>query len=248
MASQPDLFIDRALVESIPVSRVRWKAAYRLVPSRWPPIDVFERVADADDWELLYELEALTNPRLRQEAGEISLVPPARRVTGPGASVVMAPFTHASPDRPTRFSDGTYGVYYAANRFETALREVAFHMSLFYGATEDPPQNEAYRTYRGAVDALMHDLRKGDWSMFLDPDVGTYRRPQELGRHLREAGSNGLVYPSVRHYKGQCIGAFWPDVVGIPIQTKHIMLKWDGERISAWFDYETERWERLSLP
>jgi hypothetical protein len=234
--------VDRKLIESVPVARVRWSAAYRLVPSRWPPINVFERVAPPEDWERLYALEALTNPRLRDEAGDISLVPASRRVTGPGASIVMAPFTHASPERPTRFSDGTYGVYYAGNRFETALREVAFHMGVFYGSTGDPPHDEAYRTYKGAINAPLHDLRKGDWSLFLDPDIGTYPRPQELGRHLRDAGSNGVVYPSVRHGQGQCIGAFWPDVVGIPVQTKHIMLKWDGERISAWFDYETERW------
>lgn len=225
--------------------RLRWKSAYRLVPSRYPTIDIFERVADPDDWQLLYELEALTNPRLREEAGEISLVPPSRRVTGPGASIVMAPFTHASPDRPTRFSSGSYGVYYAANRLETALREVAFHMGAFYGATKDSPHDEAYRTYKGAVDSILHDLRSGDFARFLNPDPAKYAASQELGRRLREAGSNGVVYPSVRDTKGQCVGAFWPDVVAIPVQTRHIMLKWDGEKVAAWFDYETEAWKKL---
>ena len=60
-------------------------------------------------------------------------MPPARRVTGPGATIVMAPFTHTSPERPSRFSAGSYGLYYAAMRFETALREarpsVVFHLA-----------------------------------------------------------------------------------------------------------------------
>jgi hypothetical protein len=245
VARQPGPLIDLKLVAAVPARRVRWKLAYRLVPSRYPPIDVFERIADPDDWQRLYELESLTNPRLRQEAGEISLVPPSRRVTGPGASIVMAPFTHASPDRPTRFSAGTYGVYYAASKFETALREVAFHMGRFYGATGDGPHDEAYRTYAGAIDSVLHDIRHGDWARFLNPDPAHYRAPQELGRQLRDSGSNGIVYPSVRHAKGQCVGAFWPDVVAIPIQAKHIMLKWDGQRISAWFDYETEKWRTM---
>jgi hypothetical protein len=157
----------------------------------------------------------------------------------------MAPFTHPRPERPTRFSAGTYGVYYAGSKFETALREVAFHIGVFYAATRDPPHDETFRTYRGSIDSLLHDLRRGDWSAFLDPDISNYGRSQELGRHLREVGSNGVVYPSVRHAKGQCIGAFWPDVVGLPIQTKHIMLKWDGERIAGWFDYEKETWQAL---
>lgn len=232
-------------MSSIPLSRVRWAAAYRLVPSRYPPIDAFERVADPKDWRLLHELAALTDPQLRQAAGDISLIPPSRRVTGRGASVVMAPFTHASPDRPTRFSSGAYGVYYAGNRFETALREVAFHMAAFYRATNDAPHDEAYVAYHGAIDSVLHDLRKGEWTDFLDPDPANYQRPQELGRLLRDAGSNGLVYPSVRHAGGQCIGAFWPDVVAIPVQARRVMLRWDGDRISAWFDYETDAWAEL---
>lgn len=240
MARQPDPIIDK-----VPTRRVRWKSAYRLVPSRFPPIDVFERVADPADFQRLYDLDALTNPRLRQEAGDISLVPPERRVTGPGASIVMAPFTHASPHRPSRFSAGSYGLYYAASKFETALAEVAFHMGRFYAATNDGPHDAAYRTYVGAIDAVLHDLRRGDYARFLDPDPAKYGAAQELARQLRDAGSNGIVYPSVRDPKGQCVGAFWPDVVGVPVQGKHVMLKWDGTRISAWFDYEAEKWGRV---
>lgn len=246
MATKPSaVAIDRAIIEKVPTSRVRWKSSYRLVPSRYPPISIFERIADPKDWEALFELDGLTNPRLRQEVGQISLVPASRRVSGPGASIVMAPFTHASPARPTRFSSGTYGVYYAARRFQTALLEVAFHMGRFYRSTADQPHEETFRTYEGGVNSTMHDIRRGEWSLFLDADPAKYGAPQELGRQLRETGSNGIVYPSVRHLKGECIAAFWPDVVSIPAQTKHVMLKWNGERISAWFDYSTETWADL---
>ena len=118
-------------------------------------------------------------------------------------------------------------------------------MSVFYGATSDTPHDETYRTYKGSIDSVLHDIRKGDWARFLDPDPANYGAPQELGRQLRDFGSDGIVYPSVRYAKGQCVGAFWPDVVSIPIQTQHIMLKWDGEKISSWFDYETDKWKKL---
>jgi RES domain-containing protein len=157
----------------------------------------------------------------------------------------MAPFTHASTTRPTRFSAGTYGIYYAAHKFETALREVAFHMERFYAATNDAPHDEAFRSYKGALDTRMHDLRRGDWSSFLEPDPEQYQAAQELGRQLRDSGSNGIVYPSVRHQNGECVAVFWPDVIPIPEQSKHLMFKWDGARISAWFDYETEKWADL---
>lgn len=238
--------VDGKVVQKVPVTRVRWKSSYRLVPSRYPPISIFERIADPADWEGLFEIESLTNPRLREAAGQISLVPVSRRVSGPGASIVMAPFTHASPARPTRFSSGTHGVYYAARRFQTALLEVAFHMGRFYRSTADLPHDETFRTYEGGVDGAMHDLRKGDWPQFLHPDPARYGAPQDLARQLREADSNGIVYPSVRHRGGECLAAFWPNVVSIPAQTKHVMLKWNGERISAWFDYSTEKWADLA--
>ena len=244
-ARQSDLAATQHDLKRVKSRRVRWQATYRLVPTRYPPINLFERIADPGDWEALYELESLTNPRLRDEVGSISLVPKERRVAGPGASIVMAPFTHASPLRPTRFTDGTYGVYYAGHHFETALREVAFHMERFHAATADPPLTESYRSYRGKIDKAMHDITDGTWRHLLSPDIENYERPQTFAKALRENGSNGLVYPSVRHPKGQCIAAFWPDVVSIPVQERHIELKWDGTRLSEWFDYETNVWSSL---
>ena len=44
-----------------PVKRIRWTQAYRIVPSRFPPVGVFDRIADAADLDALFALEALTN-------------------------------------------------------------------------------------------------------------------------------------------------------------------------------------------
>ena len=232
-------------VEKIPTRRVRWQATYRIVSSRFPPIALFERVAPPESWEALIALEGLTNPRLRDDAGEISLVPPDQRVSGPGASIVMAPFTHVSRDRPTRFSDGSYGVYYAAREFETALQEVRFHMTRFYNATDEGPLRADFRTYQGSLDKTMHDLTRGNWKVFLDPDVRNYATSQAAGKTLRENGSNGLVYPSVRNKDGQCLAAFRPDAVPIPKPTTHIQFNWNGQRISQWFNYDTSEWMDL---
>lgn len=245
MSQQTYLFLDAATIAKVRSRRVRWQSTHRLIPTRYPPINLFERIAVTSDWDALIELESLTNPRLREEVGDISLVPKSRRVSGPGASIVMAPFTHASRARPTRFSDGSYGVYYAARAFDTALREVAFHMGQFHAATADPPTTDPHRAYRGKLDRLLHDIVAGRWSQLLNPEVETYAVPQAFAKALREAGSNGIVYPSVRHKGGQCLAAFYPDVASIPVQTKHVALKWNSERISKWFDYETEEWSVL---
>jgi RES domain len=240
----PDLFTPSPEADRVPSQRVRWPSTFRLVPSRYPPIPLFERVAPAGDWEALMKLESLTNPRLRDEVGNIQLVPPEKRVNGPGASIVMAPFTHCSPLRQTRFSDGTFGVYYAGHKFETALLEVSFHMTRFHAASNDPPLREQYRAYKGSINKVMHDVRGPGFEHLLDPAT-TYDAPQAFAAMLRRAGSNGIVYPSVRHAKGDCIAAFWPNVVSIPVQERHIELKWDGASISEWFDGAAGTWQPM---
>ncbi len=230
-------------IEAIPKRRIRWRKAYRIVSTRYPPIDVFERIAPRGDWEALASLEMLTNPRLRDETGDISLVPRARRVTGPGASIVMAPFTHVSPDRPTRFSNGAYGVYNAASRLETALREVVHHRTRFHTSTNDPPTDSDFRAYAGSIDSELHDISGGRWDACLEPD--DYAAAQSLGRRLRDAGSNGIVYPSVRHAGGNCVAAFWPDVVDIPRSDRMVRLRWNGRAISHWLEIGRDEWQQL---
>jgi hypothetical protein len=175
----------RALEEP-PGRRVRWPQAHRILPSRYPPIQLFERLADDPaEWEMLAEIESLTNPRLRDEIGDIRMVSPAERVSGPGASWVMASFTHLNPNG-SRFSEGGYGVYYAARELPTAIAETVFHLGKFYAATGDPPHVEAMRVLTGKIDANFHDLR-GDapaWAGCLDPD--DYTASRTLGRRLRE--------------------------------------------------------------
>ncbi len=235
-----DLFTSSAEAEKVPSRRVQWKATYRLILSRFPPIDLFERVGPKEDWHLLVELEGLTNPRIRTDAGNINAVPPDKVVTGTGASIVMAPFTHYSPNRASRFTDGTFGIYYAGHSFSTALLEVSFHMGRFHAATNDPPLTATYRSYKGAINKEMHDIRGGAYAHLLSADVADYGRSQAFAKVLRSANSNGIVYPSVRHATGQCIAAFWPNVVSIPVQDRHVQIRWGGKAMSGWFEYRTD--------
>jgi hypothetical protein len=157
----------------------------------------------------------------------------------------MAPFTHVNPNG-SRFSDGRYGVYYAARELPTAIAETVFHMGRFYAATRDPPHAEDMRMLTGRIGTIFHDLR-GDnrrWAALLDPD--SYAASRAFGRALRARGSNGIVYPSVRRADGQCVGAFRPKAVGLPVQGRHLQYHWDGTRISRYFDYAEERWVPLA--
>jgi hypothetical protein len=230
----------------IATTGIDWRKAWRIIVTRYPPIDLFERVSpNPAVWDVLIELEQLVNPRVRDAVGEIGLVPPERRVSGPNASWVMAPFTHLNP-KGSRFSDGSYGVYYAADRLSTAIAETAHHFALFARDSNDPPRREDMRVLVGAVANEFHDLDTlpvPQRTAVLDPD--SYAASRTLARALRDGGSNGVVYPSVREPGGRCVGAFWPDVVGIPVQERHLKYEWDGARVSRYFDYAEDRWVPL---
>ena len=226
--------------------KVSWRKAWRIIASRYPPIDLFERVSDKPEvWDALIKLEELTNPRYREEVGDISLVPPARRVAGAGASYVMASFTHVNP-KGSRFSDGSYGVYYCGESFETALSETIFHFEQFARDSSDPTRSEDMRVLLGSLSHEFHDVStvsKQRLAAIMDPN--SYAISQPFGHELRENGSDGVFYPSVRRAGGECVGAFWPDAVGLPHQERHIRYHWDGARVDKYFDYSKDAWIEL---
>jgi hypothetical protein len=226
--------------------QIIWPQAWRVIASRFPPIDLFERVSpDPAAWEALIALEQATNPRVRDEAGQIALVPPEDRVAGPGATYVMASFTHLNP-KGSRFSDGTYGVYYAASDLETAIAETMFHFAEFAQDSNDPPRSEDMRVLVGAVDQAFEDvasLPDDERARILAP--GDYAAGQAFGRAQREAGAHGVTYPSVRRPEGACIGAFRPRAVGLPVQERHLQYRWNGERADRYFDYSSETWTEV---
>jgi hypothetical protein len=172
----------------IPVSRVEWKGAVRIIRSAFPPIDLFEDIADPADWPLLISAEQKTNPRIMATIGNLDLVPVDRRVGGNGASYLMAPFTHVSTDRPSRFTDGSYGVLYVGDRFETALFETIHHHARFMARTKEAPGwTSQFREIVMAVDADLHDLRDVEprrrWILTATRHPKLWLRPQ--GRGIR---------------------------------------------------------------
>jgi hypothetical protein len=75
----------------------------------------------------------------------------------------MAPFTHVSTDRPSRFSNGTFGVLYAGSRFEVALFETLHHHARFMARTQEPAGwTSQFREIVLDVGAQLHDLRDGN--------------------------------------------------------------------------------------
>jgi len=221
--------------ENYAARAVKFAPCHRIVASRLPTIHLFERVADPGDWEALYRLESMTNPRIRNEVGELSLVPVADRVSGPNASVVMAPFTHLSP-QGTRFTDGNFGAYYAAESIDTAIAETRFHRENFLRATSQPPMELEMRCYLADVACELHDLRGQRAELRDIYDPMSYAVSQQLGRQLRNAGSNGIAFESVRRSGGECVAVFRPRLVQNVRQSVHLRYAWDGISIASVYE------------
>jgi hypothetical protein len=209
------------------VRRLRWSQACRIVPTRYPAILLFDRVADAADFDALYALEAMTNERARDELGEIERVPRDERVFGPGSGPIMAAFTHVNT-LGSRFSDGSHGVFYAARERTTAVAETRYHHTRFLAATRQPATHLPMRLYSVAIDARVHDLRPAGVvaASVYDPD--DYTAARALGRRLHAAGSAGVVYRSVRHERGQCVGLFRPRGASRCLHAAYLLYAWDG--------------------
>lgn len=225
----------------MPDASVEWQRAVRIISSRYPPVDLFEDIADPADWPLLIAGEQKTNPRLMESIGNLDLVPAHRRVAGPGASYLMAPFTHVSKDRPSRFSDGSYGVLYVGREFETALFETMHHHARFMADTgQEAGWTSQFRELVLDVTATVHDCRRlppGD--PVLSPDG--YMAGQVLASALRRAGADGLVYPSVRNPGGECVGLFYPDLASHPVQARHLDYHWNGTRVDFYRNADTHQ-------
>ncbi len=215
-----------------PIARVKWEKTHRIIRSRFPPIDLFEDIADPADWDAILSAESKTNPRVAESVGMLDLVPEDRRVAGDGASWAMAPFVHVSTDRTSRFTDGTFGVYYAGDSIEVALFETVHHHENFMAATREPSGwTSDFRELVGTLEADLFDVRD-----FAQTDaiysLDDYSSSQALALELRDQGSNGVVYRSVRFPDGSAVALFWPDTAGIPAQGQHFSYFWDGTSVT----------------
>lgn len=213
-----------------PLAAVVWRPSHRIVPSIFPPRGLFDAVADPADLDAVFALEALTNDRLREQLGHLRRIPPERRVSGPGTTPVMSAFTHVHPDGG-RFSTAKFGAYYAARELPTAIAETVYHRERFLRASKEPPIDLQMRSYLGNIRADLHDVRGGDWPRLHDPH--SYAISQAFATRLRDKGSEGIVFDSVRKPGGQCVALFYPDLIGPVKQGPHLLYRWDGARIEA---------------
>ncbi|KQN42299.1 hypothetical protein ASE98_14025 [Pseudomonas sp. Leaf48] len=208
--------------------------AYRLVNSKFPPIALFEDVADADEFDVLFEIQALTNPRLRNEVGQLEWIARGEIPFGiVGCSYATAPFTHVNP-AGSRFSDGSFGVLYLADSMEAALAEVRHHQSVYWSNV--PGLNYERFVFRGLSCAFVDTGMKDATALPISDAVyapDDYSHSRLLGRAVRDASCPGLRYHSVRMQGSFCWALMTPRPVASIVQSAHYEMVWNGQITSV---------------
>lgn len=188
----------------------------RLIPSKFPPIGLFDTVTRAADLEAVMELAGWTNDRL--VAGRIDRLPQSEWVYGrPNASIVMAAFLHAAPGGG-RFNSPDLGAWYASADIVTAAAEVGHHLRREAVARRVPAMSRTFRTYAARLAGAYDDLRGSHPEVHAPDD---YAAGQVLGEAERRAGGDGFLYDSVRRSGGTNVVAYRPSKVLEVTQAEH---------------------------
>ncbi|KPA88529.1 RES family NAD+ phosphorylase [Pseudomonas fuscovaginae] len=208
--------------------------SYRLVNSKFPPIALFDDVANADEFDILYQVQALTNPRLQNEVGTINLIPLSEIPFGiTGCSYATAPFTHVNPDG-SRFGDGSFGMLYLADTMDTAIAEVRHHQEAYWSKVQG--LNYERFVFRGltcqfdevgVLDATVLPMTHPIYA----PD--DYSASRALGRDVKKAKASGLRYRSVRSPGNTCWALTTPRHVASIIQSSHYEMIWNKQITSV---------------
>jgi len=214
-----------------PLSLIRRHDTHRLIPSKYNRdlASVLARLADNDEHlQSIFEIDGITNDRLWGEDGLLPEISRDELVFGiPNAHVINATFTHAHPNG-SRFNGPDRGAWYAGFDIETSQTEVAFHKSIEYAEINVFEDSITYDDYLADFGGSFHDLRETpEFQAALDPD--SYIASQVLGERLLEAGSLGVVYPSVRRTGGTCLACFRPALVGNVRKDKRYRFTWAAE-------------------
>ncbi|ASP49477.1 RES domain-containing protein [Cognaticolwellia beringensis] len=205
------------------------KVTYRLVNSKFPPITLFDDVINKDDFEAVYAIQALTNPRILNELGNLALLSTNEIPFGiDGVNYVTAPFTHINPVG-SRFSGGEFGVLYLADTINTAIKETLYHQEKYFQNVQGLHYDTVdMRCLKVTFSADVVDCSKLEGIN----DSADYTRPRSLGAELKKNGEQGIQYLSVRNEGSTCWGLFSPIHVSTAIQTKHFEFIFDGKSIS----------------
>lgn len=186
--------------------------AYRNYASRRVSSNLFSRIADDDE-----DAQAAINAEMRtRERREQPLI---NRPFEMWYGVIGFPFDHRRWAE-SRFTDGSYGVWYGSRDVETTVAETVYHFVRELRRRgwheHDQPIVRERCVKTALVDAVLFDLRgkERDHPALVDPD--SYAFTHQVGRAVHDGHHPGLLAPSARRPGGVNVDVFSPDYLSNP--------------------------------
>lgn len=200
---------------------------FRLIPSRFPPVSVYEGLVANDRLEALVEVENATNPRLQSEKRLRAAYPdPAEPKL---QNWNLAPFKYLNPEG-TRFFDPTRPALELADNRQTALAISVARRHAFLSRTSEAPIGLDMRMFKTPVKGRFLDFRS---------------HPMELPREARwklgaavALDADGVIYHPPERPSATCFAVLRGDILGRTLQTVHYRFVWNGARISKLYSFD----------
>lgn len=209
---------------------VSWSGdTFRLIPSRFPPVSVYEGLVANDRIEALTKVEDLTNPRLKSEA-RIAV----SAGEDPKSSVRLqnwnlAPFAYGNPEGSTFFDENRPCLEVATER-QTALAVSVARRQRFLERTSEAPTGLDMRMFKTPVEGRFWDLRDHN----ADDLSG---RAREIGGKIPE-GVDGILFRPIERPSATAISIVTGLALGRTLQTVHYRYTWNGEQISLLYAFD----------
>lgn len=161
-------------------------------------------------------------------------------------NAIIWPFKHW---QASRFSDGTYGVWYGSESIETTVYESAYHW--YRGLLSDAGFERTTvvaerKVYTVACNAALLDFRKSaeDHPDLLHPS--DYAFCQSVGSRIHREGHPGLLTQSVRRPAGTNVAIFNADILSNPRHNCQLTYRLEGDQIMVEKQPGVE-WVRLDV-
>jgi hypothetical protein len=229
------------------VARFRKKRTFRVIAHRWNESRVADRLNSVTDRAALDEIEAISNPRIQQEYAARRKVRPEDLAGADGNELVIASFAYSGP---SRFTDGSFGVYYAGFEERTAIAESVYHTARFLAYTHTRATVVYKRVLMADLKGAYDDLRATPATdPIYDPDPEKYAAAQAHALVLYAANAvDGIVYASVRDAAGTCVAAFRPRLIANCNTSGFLAYAYDGAQVSEILAVEPLTLEPLGKP
>lgn len=184
---------------------------------------VFRLAARSDDETFMQELEFDD-----RSIGELTKLLESRGATDSLEKLCDDPFKpkpwlYGSEYAPSRFSDGSFPVFYSALDAETAETEARHWFSKFGGKRA----TRTYWLFTCRFDGSVKDLqpKQAVWPELMHDD--DYRFCNNLGADAVKRMLDGLLVPSVRRDGGTNVPVFARSAISSPMPLGSVSMTWD---------------------